>query len=102
LKPAWFKSSFVYWCRNIFRIDLEMEHFQADWNRGETPIVMARLFRATYRGRVLAEVARTSRAMTVSRRPPPFQSARTRSSQNDSLVAFAQHLHTAIFVPWCR
>jgi hypothetical protein len=40
-----------------------------------TLIVMARLVRATYRGRMLVQVARTSRALTVWQRPPSFRSA---------------------------
>nr|WP_294555196.1 hypothetical protein [uncultured Rhodopila sp.] len=40
-----------------------------------TLFVMARLVRATYSGSLPRQVARTSRAMTVWQRPPPFQSA---------------------------
>jgi hypothetical protein len=40
-----------------------------------TLFVMARLVRATCTSTLPRQVARTSRAMTVWQRPPPFQSA---------------------------
>jgi hypothetical protein len=47
------------------RACLTLEHVQADRKGGGLcHTVMARLVRATYRGRVLVRVARTSRAMT--------------------------------------